>query len=68
MDNLALAPAWAVTRFYDKIPEGTVALSAWGVLDTMQGVQNDRIESFSRLIPVPWGRSSPTELPALAAE
>ena len=46
MDNFELAPSWAVTRFYDKIPEGTVALSAWGVSDTMDGVDEDRIEEF----------------------
>ena len=48
MDNFELAPSWAVTRFYDEIPQGTVALSAWGVLDTMQGVDEDRIEEFFR--------------------
>ncbi len=48
MDSLELAPSWAITRFYDKIPEGTVALSAWGVLDTMQGVDEERIETFFR--------------------
>ena len=48
MDNFELAPAWAVTRFYDDIPEGTVALSAWGVLDTMDGVEEERIEEFFR--------------------
>ena len=48
MDGFELAPAWAVTRFYDKIPEGTVSLSAWGVLDTMQGVDEGRIEDFFR--------------------
>ena len=48
MDNFDLAPAWAVTRFYDEIAEGTVALSAWTVLDTMQGVDEDRIEEFFR--------------------
>ena len=48
MDNFELAPAWAITRFYDRIPEGTVALSAWGVLDTMQGVDEARIETFFR--------------------
>ena len=48
MDNFELAPAWAVTRYYDKIAEGTVALSAWGVLDTMEGVDEDRIEKFFR--------------------
>ena len=48
MDGFELAPSWAVTRYYDKIPEGTVALSAWGILDTMQGVDEDRIEEFFR--------------------
>ena len=48
MDDFELAPSWAVTRFYDQIPEGTVALSTWGVLDTMQGVDEDRIEEFFR--------------------
>ena len=46
MDDLDLAPLWAVTRPYGKIPEGTVALSAWGILDTMQGVDEARIETF----------------------
>ncbi len=48
MDNFELAPSWAVTRYYDKIPEGTVALSTWGILDTMQGVDEERIEEFFR--------------------
>ena len=46
MDGFDLAPDWAVTRFYPEIAEGTVALSTWGVLDTMQGVDEDRIERF----------------------
>ena len=37
---------WGVTRSYDKIPSGTVALAAWGVLDTMQEVDEDRIKTF----------------------
>ena len=45
-NNFELAPAWGVFRYYDKINEGDVALSAWGVLDTMQGVDEDRIEEF----------------------
>ncbi len=48
MDGLDLAPDWTVTRFYGEIPEGTVALTTWGVLDTMQGVDEDRIERFIR--------------------
>ena len=46
MDGFDLAPDWAVTRSYDQIGEGTVALSTWGVLDTMQGVDEERIERF----------------------
>ncbi len=46
MDGFDMAPAWAVTRSYDRISEGAVALSAWGVLDTMQGVDEERIERF----------------------
>ena len=48
MDDFELAPSWAVTRFYDQIPEGTVSVHTWGVLDTMQGVDEDRIEEFFR--------------------
>ncbi len=40
----ALFGEWA--RSYDKIPSGTVALAAWGALDTMQEVDKDRIETF----------------------
>jgi hypothetical protein len=46
MDNLGLATDWGVTRFYDKIPEGTVALAAWGRLDTVQGVDRGKITRF----------------------
>ena len=48
MDGFELAPSWGVTRFYDQIPEGTVALTTWGILDTMVGVDEDRIEEFFR--------------------
>jgi len=44
--DVELADVWGVTRFYDKIPEGQVVLAAWGVLDTMEGVQPERIETF----------------------
>jgi hypothetical protein len=46
MDGIGLAQVLGITRFYDKIPEGTVALAAWGVSDTMQGVDEDRINTF----------------------
>ncbi len=44
--NIGISNIWGITRSYDKIPEGQVALAAWGVLDTMEGVDPDRIELF----------------------
>ncbi len=46
MDGIKRSSDWGVTRAYNKIPEGTVALTAWGVSDTMDGVQPDRIRRF----------------------
>lgn len=46
MDGIGLSDIWGITRFYDKIPVGTVAVAAWGVLDTMEGIDKDRIKTF----------------------
>lgn len=46
LDGIDLNPIWGVTRFYDRIPQGQVAVAAWGVLDTMQGIDRDRIKKF----------------------
>ncbi|MSQ06472.1 MAG: DUF3105 domain-containing protein [Dehalococcoidia bacterium] len=46
VEDVGLSRAWGVTRFYDKVPPGTVALTAWGILDTMEGVDKDRIKKF----------------------
>ena len=46
MDSIGLAGVVGVTRFYEKIEPGTVALSAWGVSDTMQSINEDRINTF----------------------
>jgi len=46
ISDIGLANVWGVTRFYDKIPAGQVAVAAWGVLDTMEGVDADRIKLF----------------------
>jgi len=46
IDGIGLSNLWGITRFYDQIPEGQVALATWGVLDTMEGVDRDRIEAF----------------------
>ena len=46
-DSIGKTNLWGVARFYDQIPEGTVALTTWGVIDgPMEGVQKDRIEAF----------------------
>ena len=37
---------YTVVRSYSRIAPGQVALSAWGVLDIMDGVDQDRIERF----------------------
>ena len=67
MDNFELAPAWAVTRYYDQIPPNTVALSAWGVLDTMQGVDETRIERFFREYAGTLGPEFPNGAPCTAS-
>ena len=46
LDSIELNPIWGVTRFYDKLEPGTVAVATWGVLDIMKGVQRDRIKKF----------------------
>jgi hypothetical protein len=37
---------WLITRPYDKIAEGKVAMAAWGVVDIFDSVDEGRIESF----------------------
>ena len=46
MGSVGLAGAVGVTRFYAKLEPGTVALSAWGVSDTMSGINEERINTF----------------------
>lgn len=46
LGGIGLNRAWGVSRAYDKIPEGTIALAAWGVVDTLTRVDPDRIETF----------------------
>ena len=50
MANIDLAKVWGVTRSYENRPEdlavGQVALTAWGIIDTMEGIDPDRIERF----------------------
>ena len=37
---------WLITRPYHRIPEGQVAMTAWGVLDQFTGVDEGRIRAF----------------------
>ena len=46
IDDIGNSRIWGVTRSYDKIPVGTVALAAWGVMDTIQGIDEERIRTF----------------------
>ena len=44
--DIGLARIWGITRSYDKIPVGQVAVATWGVLDTMEGVDPGRLKTF----------------------
>ena len=44
--SIGLAKRTGVARSYDKIPVGSVALAAWGVSDTMTGIDAERIANF----------------------
>ena len=46
LESIGKNAIWGVARSYDKIPSGTVALAAWGVLDTMQEVDEYRLKTF----------------------
>ena len=49
MDDIGMASAWGITRPYDKIPEGTIALATWGIsdrMDVVDGIDEDRIRTF----------------------
>ena len=45
-DDIGLTNIHGVARAYRQIPEGDVALTAWGVSDQMTGVDEDRIKKF----------------------
>ncbi|MBQ12344.1 MAG: hypothetical protein CMJ45_12450 [Planctomyces sp.] len=46
LDDVELSEIWGVTRSYVGISSGTVALAAWGVMDKMEGVDAERINTF----------------------
>ena len=46
VEAIPLAREFAIVRRYLAIPEGMVALTTWGVLDRMEGVDPERIARF----------------------
>lgn len=51
VDAIPLAAEYAIVRRYLDIPEGMVALTTWGVLDRMAGVDAERIAAFFAAFP-----------------
>ena len=51
VDAIPLAAEYAIVRRYLDIPEGMVALTTWGVLDRMVGVDPERIAAFFAAYP-----------------
>jgi hypothetical protein len=45
-DSIGLSNIWGIARFYNEIPEGSIVLTAWGVMDTMQSIDEERISTF----------------------
>ena len=48
LGGIDLVEKWGVTRYYDKIPQGSLMLAAWGRLDIMQNIDRERIATFFR--------------------
>ena len=63
LSTVPLAEEFAIVRRYDAIPEGMVAIAAWGVLDRMMGVDAERIAAFFRDYPGNTGPEFPNGLP-----
>ena len=63
LSAIPLAEEFAIARRYDAIPEGMVAITAWGVLDRMMGVDAERIAAFFRDYPGNTGPEFPNGLP-----
>jgi len=60
MGSIELHKIWGVTRFYDKLEPGTVAMATWGVLDIIKGIDRDRIKKFFETYS---GRLGPEQVP-----
>ena len=61
--SIPLAEEYAIVRRYPAIPEGMVALTTWGVLDRMEGVDPERIAKFFTDYPGNTGPEFPNGLP-----
>ena len=51
VEAIPLAEEYAIVRRYLDIPEGMVAVTTWGVLDRMMGVDAERIARFFAKFP-----------------
>ena len=60
LEEIDISAEWGVSRSYDRIPPGTVALAAWGVSDTMPGIIPERIRSFFETFA---GKQGPERIP-----
>ena len=63
IDGIPFAAEYAVVRRYHGIPEGMVAMTTWGVLDRMLGVDSERIARFFDEFPGNTGPEFPNGLP-----
>ena len=62
INGIGLANNNGVARLYSQIPQGQVALAAWGVSDSMVGIDQERIERFFRTYA---GTLGPERIPCL---
>jgi len=46
LESYRMFNTWGVANWTDTIPLGSMSLTAWGVLDAFEGIQQDRIEEF----------------------
>lgn len=63
VEDIPIAEEFAIVRRYLAIPEGMVAVTTWGVLDRMMGVDAERIANFFDAFPGNTGPEFPTGLP-----
>ena len=78
VEGLPAIEMWGVTRPYSKLDPGTVAMTAWGALDSFEGIdeariiefygayaRNRRSEETARFGPIPCGQ---LEVPAMTVD